>query len=162
MRYQASKEGIVNAIKLLEASIAIDSTYAPAWADLSVNYINALAIYRLAFNGEGIIKGKQAANKAIALNPEFAKGYVRLAAYERSDWNFKEASQLNTKALKLEPNNIEVIRGASKNAFINGEFNLAIELTQKLIELDPLNNCGKYNLGLYFLMHGQFSIQRKR
>lgn len=157
LRIQNSSESDKNALKLIRESIAIDSTYAPSWAMLSDCFWYA-AFSNMAMSiPDAILQGKWAANKAIALDPNYANGYLQLAAFENASWNFKIETQLIDKAILLDPNNPEVIKAKSTRALNFGKKNLAIEMVLKTIEIDPLNTIHLYNLSLYYWMDKRFT-----
>ncbi|MGM5469853.1 TPR end-of-group domain-containing protein [Flavobacteriaceae bacterium LMO-SS05] len=148
LQTQRSPESTKNAEQIIKSSIAIDSTYAPAWAlysdiikDQIYRYIN------IPMTQEDIAKGIGAAKKAIALDPNFPLGYTTLASLERASWNFTEANTNINKALALAPDNPEVIREASRNAFQFGKLEENLSLDLKSLRLDPLNYTTYYNLG---------------
>lgn len=154
---QVSTETDANAFKLTKESIAIDSTYAPAWSLLSSLYYRAgFSLLTLPMD-EAMKEAKDAAEKSISIDPDFAKGYLALAMVQSASWNFKEASKLLDKASLLEPNNTGMLYAKSNFASITGKPKLAIELQLKTIELDPLKKAHFYNLGLYYWMNGQFT-----
>ncbi|RXJ52485.1 tetratricopeptide repeat protein [Gelidibacter gilvus] len=152
---QNSSESNNNATKLVKESIAIDSTYAPAWAILSHLF------YRSAFNygsmpmDEAIRDGKLAARKAIELDPNYVEGYLNLVIFETASWDFKSASLLIEKAKKLEPNNSSVIFAQSDFAAATGKIDLAIALFAKAKDIDPLFETHWY-MGYYYWVKGQF------
>jgi|GEM_PF-3831931 len=77
-------------------------------------------------------EGIAAAKKAIALDPNYIRGYTSLALWEHASWNFKAANQMLEKANQLAPNNINLNGSRAKFALNNGKPELAIELTLKL------------------------------
>ncbi|MEO6346399.1 MAG: hypothetical protein ABIO60_00685 [Aquaticitalea sp.] len=162
VRGQNSMESNDNALKLIRASIAIDSSYAPAWALLARCFHDAGLRFLTIKMEDAIVQGKQAANKAIVLDPKYVEGYLELALLENASWDFKAASALIAKAVHLDPNNPRVIESQSRSAMNNGKKKLAIELSLKSIEIDPLTVANSYILGLYYLMDGQFTKAEAR
>ncbi len=156
LRNQNSVESNANAFKLIRESIAIDSSYAPAWNTLSTLYYDAAFQFGTMKIGDAIKKSKNAAKKSIALDPKDVEGYLILAALENASWNFKQGSELIEKAKLLNPNAPMVIQSESSFASTIGKKNLAIELRLKTMELDPLNESNNYSLGFYYWMDGQF------
>jgi len=73
---QRSYNNSINAEKLIRQSIAIDSTYAPSWSLLSDIIYMITANYMKLPLEEGITTGKQAALKAIDLDPQYAFDYA--------------------------------------------------------------------------------------
>lgn len=155
LKSESSSENVIKAIQLVNESIAIDSTYAPSWSTLSnLFYISGLNFVTMPMD-EAMKEGKLAARKAIELDPNYVGGYTALSRFEMASWNFKSASQLIDKATTLEPNNANVVFYQSEFALYTGNIDLAIELTFKIKEIDPLSNINS-NLGLCYWMNGQF------
>jgi TolB-like protein len=161
LKIQNSLESDKNALKLIRESIAIDSTYAPSWALLSDCFWYAAFSNMTMSIEEAIKQGKMAANKAIALDPTYAEGYLQLAAFENASWNFKIETELIDKAILLDPNNPEVIKSKSTRALNFGNKNLAIEMVLKTIEIDPLNTLHNYNLSLFYWMDKRYTEAEK-
>ena len=153
---QNTVESITNSEKLIRQSIAIDSTYAPAWVILS-DIIN-VATYKYGIKSikEGNKTGKAAAKKALALDPDYALGYTYLADYNRANWNYETANQNIQRARRLEPDNAVVIFAAASNAVDIGKMEEGIQLQIKAIEMDPVNYASYYNLGIYYLWTEQY------
>jgi tetratricopeptide (TPR) repeat protein len=141
--------------KLLRQSIAIDSTYAPAWVALSERvYESAFSFYRRTIP-EGNKIGKMAINKAIALDDQNAWAYANLAYFNINDWDFVSAERNVNKALALEPNNSEIMLKAAGIVMSFGKKDEAIANLKKAITIDPLNYNYYFNLSLYQSWNGQ-------
>lgn len=140
------------AIDLFNQAIAIDNSMADAWAALSLAYASH------ANNGyiepaEGFEKARSAATKAISLADELASGHYALASILAAyDWNWQGAQEEFRKAIARDPSNIGAINGMANLALTMGEFDQAISLFNKALELDPLRTVIKVNLAMT-LMH---------
>ncbi|HLS30481.1 MAG TPA: hypothetical protein VK021_06465 [Flavobacteriaceae bacterium] len=158
---QYSSAGTTNAFKLIRESIAIDSNYAPAWTLLSNLYYAAGFNFTTVPIEKAIDQGRIAAKKAITLEPNSAGGYLALAIWEFASWNFKAASQLLDKAILVEPDNTGIISYKAIFALNSGKLDSAIDLTLRLIELDPLEKRYIFNLGLYYWINEDFNKAEK-
>jgi len=155
---QITSDSNENAEKLIRQSIAIDSTYAPAWALLSN------VIYESIFNytrGRGtrterITIGKAAVNKAIQLDPKNALAYASLADYNRLEWDFEAAARNTNKALELAPENSEIMRRTASSKLNLGNLEEGIAIYKKAITLDPLNYIPDFNLALLYSWNDQY------
>lgn len=147
---QMTKEGTKNADSLLRRSIAIDSTYAPAWEFLSDIIYNQAYGDQLISYDEANPLGISYAEKAIDLDPNNAAAYVRLATFQRSSFDFRSANINMKKAMALEPNNVSVITAAASHAMELGRIEEAISLALRDSKLDPLDNMTSLNLALYY------------
>ncbi len=153
---QNSSESINNAEKLIQQSIALDSSYAPSWAIFSEIINVATYMYGTKSLKEGYEAGIVAAKKAVELDPNYALGYTVLASFQRSHWNYDDANKNMKKALQLEPDNAHVIFAAASHAVDIGRMEEGIELQLKTIALDPLSYLNHYNLAIYYIWTEQF------
>ncbi len=125
-----------------------DPEYAPAWAGLSKAYAGQ------ADNGyvptaDGYRRAREAAEKALALDPQLADAHLAMGWIQHSyDWNWAAADVSNRKALALEPGNAQVLRYSGRLAVTLGRWSEAIDLMNKAIERDPLQPNAYSNLGL--------------
>ncbi|QOI97988.1 MAG: tetratricopeptide repeat protein [Flammeovirgaceae bacterium] len=146
------REDVDEAIDLFNQAIAIDNSLADAWAALSLAYASH------ANNGyidpaEGFEKARTAANKAIGLADDLASGHYALASILSAyDWNWPGAQDEFRKAIARDPSNIGAINGMANLALTLGQFDQAISLYTKALELDPLRTVIKVNLAMT-LMH---------
>ncbi|HLS30480.1 MAG TPA: hypothetical protein VK021_06460 [Flavobacteriaceae bacterium] len=152
---QISSESTTNAIKLIKESIAIDSSYAPAWGLLNDLYFSAAFRFGTLPIEETIKQGKVVAKKEILLNSKSAWGYLDLAKWEFATWDFKAADDLLNKAIRVEPNNPGIFYFRAYFAYQSGKLDSAIELMLKSIELDPLVKEYFFDLGFYYWMNGE-------
>jgi len=86
-------EGFQRATAYLNRSLAIDSTFAPAWSTLAI--ANAYAvIYQTTPRDSGRALIEQAARRAMALDPKLGDPYfAHGAALAHVDWNFAGAAE---------------------------------------------------------------------
>ena len=128
-----------------------DPDYAPAWAGLSQAYA-----YQAAFGyapvADGFRRAREAAEKALALDPQLvdahlAMGWIQLV----HDWDWEGADASFRTALDLEPGNAQALRRVAGQPSILGRWSEAIDLANKAIERDPLRPGSYSNLGLNLL-----------
>jgi len=99
-----SAEGVKYAIAYFEKAVAIQPDFAPGYASL------ARAYSQLAYSGavaprESMSRAKQAALKAIDLDPQLAEGHTELGlVHFRYDWDWRASEQEIQRALLLNPN----------------------------------------------------------
>jgi len=101
----------VEALHLLDRAIALDSTYAEAWAQLTIVY-NALGIFReqdsvddaAANPSEMLLRARKAAERAVELDSTSGEAHIALAvAAFRNDWDWDRASREARRAVELNP-----------------------------------------------------------
>jgi eukaryotic-like serine/threonine-protein kinase len=144
---ERSKENLEKAIGYFEQAIKLDSGYAPAWAGLArARSVQADRGYLHA--EEGYRKAREAAERALALDPNSAEAHAAMGWIKRShDWDWAGADASYQRALALEPGNATVVRGAAVLAATLGRLEEAMVLDRRSIELDPLSPANIANLG---------------
>lgn len=142
-----SKEDLNRALEYANSAIQSDANYAPAWA-LRAAIQNTMAETGLIDTTEGFTQARMDAERAIALNPDLAAGYLALAATQiNHDWDWDGAKTSIVKASDLEPGSAEVLRSHSYLARYLGNLDQAIELSQRSVGLDPLRTNSYLYLG---------------
>jgi len=147
---QDTAESRKNAVTLINQSIAIDSTYAPAWQYLSVITISNAIRYNPTLFEDKLTASIAAAEKAISLDANYASAYAILAYIQSFSWDFKSASINVEKALSIEPNNSYVINISALLLNYSAEMDKAIALYFKAISIDPLGYSYYFNLSLIY------------
>jgi len=152
---QFTKEGFERSIALFEQALVIDPHYAAAWDGLAQNYMNQ-AINGLRPADEGYRLAREAANKAIANEPELASAHARLGSIAgRFDGDFAAAARHFERALALEPTSSSIIGNAANIAWLLGRLDTAIALQEYTNARDPLSGIGHQNLGIYYIEAGR-------
>ncbi|MHB1205340.1 MAG: hypothetical protein ACYCZX_07220 [Rhodospirillaceae bacterium] len=137
---------VTEAVRLLEQVVARDPGYAPAWSMLSRAYSfvpQDTAAFRygqgeeLRRLGEAYLpKARAAARRAIVLNPTDADAYVTLSREDISK-GWLEADDLGRQALRLDPDNPDVIHSYSIHLAGAGRVKEALPLRQRLRTIEP-------------------------
>ena len=150
------KENWEKAAGYFEKVILIDSSYAPAWMELSKVHSN------MADNGylptdEGYLKARQEITKALKLDSKFAMAYSQMGWIKRAyDWDWIGADESYKHALELDPGNASIITNSAVLAAALGRIDEAIKLTRRSIKLNPLSTARYNNLGYLTLYAGLF------
>ena len=106
-------------IECLERAVVEDSQYAEAWQYYAVALSWGYSIYE-AFDKSILPKALQAAQKAIALDSNYAMAYRTKAEVEYYLGNFDQMIKDGEKAISLAPNNASVIAGVSYITGLSG------------------------------------------
>jgi TolB-like protein/tetratricopeptide (TPR) repeat protein len=148
-----TRESRVNAVSNFEQAIKLDPGYAPAWVWLGQS--------RMAQAGSGDIpategyrNAREAIDHALMLDPDLGDAHSAMGEIKMlQDWDWSGAEVSYQRALKLEPGDAGVLRGAGSLARMLGRLDESIGLYRRAIEIDPL--FGRRNLGLALLYAGR-------
>jgi serine/threonine-protein kinase len=135
-----TKDDIFKAIEYYERAIKLDSDFALAYAHLADLY-NHVPNYPYISPNESVPKAKQAARRALEIDPQLPEAYAALAnSLAAYDWDWVEAERSFKKAIELDPNNALVrYRYATEYLLVTGRDKEAIAEVERATELDPLD-----------------------
>ncbi len=143
-----TRDDTAKAIEYLEAALALDPVFPLAWTELSRAHARE-ASRGWAPANEAFRRAREAAERALALEPDLAEGHARIGwirLSHDSDWRGAEASF--TRALELAPGNAVVLGSAGVLARSLGRIEEAIAHCREAVEQDPLSSPSFNNLGL--------------
>ena len=131
-------EDAKRAIEYYQQAIAIDPTYALAYAELS------MAIVDLVGDGtldpkEGRPKAEEAAQKALELDESLAQAHLALANIKLSAWDWATAEREFKRAIELNPSLADAHHGYSAYLSDTGRHDQARFEINRARELDPLS-----------------------
>ena len=151
----SGKTSLTKALAYTDQAIKLDASYGPAWA-LRSRVLSMMAAYALTDPPEGYRQAREAAQRAIALNPNEAHGYLALGWVQMDyDWDWKGAEASLRKAAELEPGSAEVLRYQSGLYLTLGRVDEALEFYKKVVALDPLHASSYSHLGYLHYFVGQ-------
>jgi adenylate cyclase len=152
---QASPAAYEKAIVLFKQALAIDPSYAPAWAALAFTYFGQMDLGQISMD-QGLALGHEAIGKALEYDPSYAPAYAYLAMFEGIiERDYAASARHLEQALALDPANVEIIGMASAIARRLGRLELAIALAKYNVAQDPLSIDGYDGLGLAYRYTGQ-------
>ena len=150
------KEDLDKALAYTDTAIKFDHQYAPAWA-LRASVENLMSEGGLTSLAEGFRRARDDAERAIALNPNAASGYLAVAETQiYYDWDWESANACLTKAAALEPGSAEVLLVRSHLSRELGNLDVAIKLYKQVLELDPLRTDSHLGLGYMLYVAGRY------
>jgi TolB-like protein/DNA-binding winged helix-turn-helix (wHTH) protein/Tfp pilus assembly protein PilF len=137
--YSRHSDELLRAITDFERAIAIDPDFALAYAGLADVYV-VLPLLTAVPQEEAYPKAKQAADKALALDPSLAEAHTS-SAYVRLylNWDFDGADEGFRKAIELNPGYATAHQWYSELLSFQGRHAEAIAEIRKALELDPLS-----------------------
>jgi serine/threonine protein kinase/tetratricopeptide (TPR) repeat protein len=143
-----TREDTAKGIEYLEQALELDPEFALAWAELGRARFSR-AIHGWAPLAEGHGRAREAAERALALEPDLAEGHSALGLIRMLyDWDWRGAEASMRRALELAPGNAQVLRAAGVLAGNLGRLEEAIGLYHRAVEQDPLSAPAYNNLGL--------------
>jgi tetratricopeptide (TPR) repeat protein len=109
---------------------------------------NIMATVSLTDVRDGFRQARSDAERAIALDPTSASGYLALAQTQIDhDWDWDAANTCLSKAASLEPGNSFVLDTRSLLSALMGNLGEAVELGEQAVALDPLDTISRLQLG---------------
>ncbi len=147
-------DDLQKAVDAFQAALRIEPAYAPAWEALGAAYFQQAG--RELDIHDGTALARAAVEHALELDERLAQahatmGWIRLYY----DWDWQGADEAMQRALGLEPGNVHSLRGAGSVAAVLGRFDECIDLSRRIIDLDPLNRFVRLDLGICLLAAGR-------
>jgi TolB-like protein len=150
------------AIQCYQQSLEIDPGSALTWAWLALGYSMSAGSGMLPIES-GNRLAREAAQRAITLDPELTKGYMALAFVNfMHDWDWKQAEALLARASELSPGDVDAMSLLAHLKGLTGQFDQSVLLAQKAVELDPLNYFSNYALARSLGYAGRFDMMEKQ
>jgi TolB-like protein/cytochrome c-type biogenesis protein CcmH/NrfG len=151
----------VKAIARYRESLEIDPGSALTWAWLGLAYAMAAGSGTQSID-TGNRLAREAAFRAIELDPGLAKGHVALAFVSLLyDWDWPKAAASLERAVALAPGEVEALSLQAHLAGCTGRFDRAILLSRKAAELDPFNYFSGYTVVRSLSYAGRFAEMEK-
>ena len=156
LAWQRTAEAFAKSDALYRQVLEIDPRYAPAWHGLAGNFHSETTIGALS-NQEGYARAREAVEKALAIDPDYALAHSELgwiAMFHDND--LAGAARHYQRALALGPTELSVLNQAAAFLMNLGRLDEAIMLQEILVRRDPVNPAGLHNLGYYQRMAGRY------
>ena len=140
-RYEWNKRdaaGIRKSIDHYRRAIAIDPTYALAYAGMSESYLQG--IWHVPFDSaEALPKALENALTAVKLDDSLAEAHTALASVYSLQWNWDESDRELARAIELNPRYARAYHTQAFGLMIKGRFEESLASIDRAAELDPLN-----------------------
>jgi TolB-like protein/class 3 adenylate cyclase/Flp pilus assembly protein TadD len=153
---QVNAEAFAKSDALFRQVLEIDPRYAPAWERLANNFHNKVAA-GLVSGQEGYARAREAADKALAINPDYAPAHAtlgRIAMYGDND--LAGAARHYQRALALAPTDLDVIGNVPAFLTNLGRVDEALAFQEAAVRRDPLNVSALFSLGYYQRVAGRY------
>jgi serine/threonine-protein kinase len=139
------------AISMFEKAVELDPTFALAYARLSDAHRFMYWYYHDRSNAR-LAMAKEAAEKALELNPELPEARMALGKYfYHGHLDYDRALEQFAIARKSQPNNRDVLFGIALVQRRQGKFEQALANFKRVYELDPLSHFSAREFGTTFM-----------
>ncbi|HEY7378820.1 MAG TPA: winged helix-turn-helix domain-containing protein [Steroidobacteraceae bacterium] len=135
-------------------AVELDPSFARGWAGLASVYWIQTVTGMLA-PPTGLERVREAAERALKLDPNLAEAHIRMANYLSASGNIRASVDQMRLAAALEPNNPLVIAFASGDAAEEGRLDDAIELLRSGLASDPLSMMYRTQLAWVLYLAGR-------
>ncbi len=153
-----TKPAFDRAIGFFNQAITLDPRYAAAYAGLADSY-NLLANYGFSPSPEVRPRAREAALKALEIDPDLAEAHLALALVAGEyDWDFDEAERQFAVALALRPSSPLIRSRHAQLLIARGKLGGAISEIEKARDLDPLSDIINANVGWFLFLDGQNDV----
>jgi TolB-like protein/Tfp pilus assembly protein PilF len=153
---QGDREDLENALTAFKQGLAIDPDYAPAWLGLSWAY-EFVRREEILPKEQAVALAREAVERALAIDDNLALAWSSLSYLKKKyEWDWQGAKAAADKALRLDPNNVDVLLGTGSVASSLGQLDKSIELFERAVALDPLGLTGLASLGERYLARGRY------
>jgi TolB-like protein/DNA-binding winged helix-turn-helix (wHTH) protein/Tfp pilus assembly protein PilF len=149
-----SEEDLRKAVGYFEEAIAADPGWAPAYSGLADTYITQFD-YGLLPAAEAGPRTRDAARKALELDPMLAEAHNSLAHLSLHDWDWAGAEREFRRALELDPGYIPGYHWYALCLTAVGRTDEAVEAMQRARDLDPLSLRINGDLGMALMAAGR-------
>ncbi len=150
-------DGAKEAIGYFEAAIKKDPNYALAYAGLADAYLFGAGAGGGIPQKEAHRRGKDAATKALSLDPELGEAHAALALvllYE--NWDLAGAEKEFKRALELNPSYGEGHHQYSHLLLLQGRISESFAETKKFLDLDPVSEAPIGHLAYHYFYARQY------
>ncbi|MGH8242195.1 MAG: winged helix-turn-helix domain-containing tetratricopeptide repeat protein [Steroidobacteraceae bacterium] len=146
---------IQQSVQYFEEAVTLDPGYARAWAALSGAY--SLLVHHGHMPAEqGLPLQRDAALRAVELDPRLAVAQNRLARYYFNVGDRAKAREHSRIAQELDPDDPLVLGGQAGVAARRGNYETAVTLLRRAVARDPLSSLLRHNLASDLAAAGRY------
>ena len=152
-----TEAGFKKAIEYFEQALEKDPKYAVAHSGIADCY-NLLSRYGILSPGEGSLKAKASALRALELDTTLVEAHTSLAFVKLFyDWEWLGAEQELERAIKLNPSYPSAHHWYSHYFMATGRFEASLAESKSALECDPIDLALNTHLGYHFYYARRYS-----
>ena len=151
------EEPLLKSVEYFEQAARLDPEYAAAYAGLSESWTGLGWIGARPWE-EVQARAKQAAAKALEIDPALGEAHAAMAVLSMREWNWKAAEQQDKQAIALNPNYSTARISYSNILRYTGRPGESIAEARRAVELDPLAMLTNEVLANAFLSARQYDL----
>jgi TolB-like protein/Tfp pilus assembly protein PilF len=152
---QGATKSFEQSVTLYQQALAIAPDYIAAWDGLAAVYSDQTD-RGLRPVDEGYALARGAADKALAIDPDYPKGHARLGSIAIVyDGDLAVAARHLERALELDPTDLDILGDAAALAGCLGRMDEAIALQEYVVARDPVNARERRRMGISYLFAGR-------
>jgi serine/threonine protein kinase/tetratricopeptide (TPR) repeat protein len=155
--HREKNDAVAKAIGYFQQAIEKDPLYALAYVGMAEAYAT-LPSFSNVSPGDGALKAKAAARKALEIDGTVSEAYVTLASVAADEWDWPEAERGFRRALELNPGYATAHQWYGGYLANMGRVKDGLAELQRAYELDPLSP--NINLGLATLLYDDHQYDR--
>ena len=150
-----SKDDLQKAIDYYQQAIKLDPNFALAYVGICYSYISGTGNYFFP-RDEGFPKAKEAALKAIEIDPSLAEAHSAMGyVFDKADWNWTEAERELKRAIEIDPKNANAHYYYGLLLEDLGRTGDAVQEIKTAVELEPISLIMNANLAGAYMFDGQ-------
>jgi TolB-like protein/Tfp pilus assembly protein PilF len=152
---QGTTKAFAQSTTLYQQALAVAPDYLAGWEGLAAVYCDQTD-RGLRPTDEGYTLARKAVEKALAIDPDYAKGRARLGWITMiKDLDLEAAAQHIERAMELDPIDPDILGDAAVLAEDLGRLDEAIALNEHVVDRDPVSARGHRRLGISYLGAGR-------
>lgn len=152
-------ENVVSAIARFEKAVALDASYALAYARLGEAYWRRYFFYK---NREDVDLAMATCRRAAALSGNLGAVFETLGLIDNGTGKHASAVEHFKKALELDPVSVEALTGLARAYERLGKLDLAEQTHRRATEIRPESWLGYNQLGNFYARHGRYELAEKQ
>jgi tetratricopeptide (TPR) repeat protein len=154
--------GATKAIDFFQQAIEKDPSFALAYSGLADTYFSLARNSGALSPKEAGAKARQAAEKAVELDPSLAEAHASLGlVLQTFDWDFSRAEREFSRAIELNPAYVYTHSWYCELLYATGRYDEAVLEVRKAVALEPFTPNLRYNLGSALMFAGRSAESEK-